>query len=92
MHILGRNGGHQFRSQLWEMWSDGSLRLHAHSDREVSRMADLMAQYQNVPMDLADASLIAAAEVLREDTVFTLDADFRIYRLRDGSALKLLPE
>lgn len=92
MHILGRNGGHRFQNQLWEMWSDGSLRLHDHSDGEASRMAALMAQYQNLPMDLADASIVAAAEVTGLREVFTLDSDFRIYRLQGGDALRIIPD
>lgn len=39
----------------------------------------------------ADASLVAAAEHLGLDRVFTLDSDFRIYRLADGSTLQIIP-
>ena len=42
-------------------------------------------------MDLADASLIAAAETLNLRQVFTIDTDFYIYRLSDGSALEVIP-
>jgi len=42
-------------------------------------------------MDLADASLIAAAETLNATRIFTLDSDFHTYRLADGSALEALP-
>jgi uncharacterized protein len=44
-----------------------------------------MEQYADHPMDLADASVIAAAEVLQTRKVFTLDkADFAAYRIRRG--------
>ena len=55
-------------------------------------MAQLMDRYQNVPMDLADASLVAVAETLVDRTVFTLDNDFRVYRLSNGNALDIVPE
>jgi predicted nucleic acid-binding protein len=42
-------------------------------------------------MDLADASLVAAAERLGLRRIFTLDSDFYIYRLLDGSALACIP-
>ena len=42
-------------------------------------------------MDLADASLVAAAESHRLRQVFTLDHHFQIYRMADGSALELVP-
>ncbi len=92
MHLAWRDGRFPFQEAIWRMRTDGFLRLHNSSNAEADRMADLMAQYRNVPMDLADASLIAAAEATGQNTLFTLDSDFRIYRLPDGSALKLLPE
>ena len=54
-------------------------------------MAVLMEKYQDRPMDLADASLVAAAERLGIRQVFTVDGDFQIYRLADGSALASVP-
>ena len=51
----------------------------------LDRALELMAQYVDRPMDLADASLIAAAEALQTRRIFTLDrTDFSIYRLRRG--------
>jgi predicted nucleic acid-binding protein len=44
-----------------------------------------MELYADHPMDLADASLIAAAESLGTRRVFTIDrADFGMYRIRRG--------
>lgn len=51
----------------------------------LSRAFELMDEYADRPMDLADASLVAAAEALRTTTVFTLDRnDFSTYRARIG--------
>jgi len=41
-------------------------------------------------MDFADASIVSAAEVLRIRRIYTLDSDFRVYRLSDGSAFDLV--
>lgn len=54
-------------------------------------MAELMRVYSDLPMDLADASVVAAAEALGERRVFTFDGHYRIYRLRDGSTLEVVP-
>ena len=54
-------------------------------------MQTLMAQYQNVPMDLADASLVAAAEVTGLRLIFTLDSDFRIYRAHNQDVFSVVP-
>jgi hypothetical protein len=44
-----------------------------------------MEEYSDHPMDLADASLVAAAEALRVTRVFTLDrSDFSAYRASIG--------
>jgi hypothetical protein len=51
----------------------------------LERAFELMEQYRDHPMDLADASLIAAAEAIPTRKVFTLDLnDFSAYRLRRG--------
>ena len=44
-----------------------------------------MVIYADHPMDLADASLVAAAETLGTRQVFTVDRnDFATYRVRRG--------
>lgn len=55
----------------------------------LSRAFELMDKYADHPMDLADASLVAAAEAHRTRTVFTLDrGDFSTYRVRVGRSWK----
>lgn len=54
-------------------------------DRALFRAFELMAQYADRPMDLADASLVVLAETLRLRKVFTIDRnDFTTYRIRQG--------
>jgi predicted nucleic acid-binding protein len=49
------------------------------------RALSLMDRYSDHPMDLADASLIVAAEALQTRKIFTLDrGDFSTYRIRRG--------
>jgi predicted nucleic acid-binding protein len=46
-----------------------------------SRITQLMKQYQNLPMDLADASLVILAEHLGHGRIFSVDQrDFNSYR------------
>ena len=89
MYFLGKSG-HTYQTALWRMRELGKLTVHSHQPQEIDRMASLMAQYRNIPMDLADASLIAAAESLDLRHVFTFDSDFYVYRLNDGSALEII--
>ena len=49
------------------------------------RAFELMEQYADRPMDLADASLVVAAEELGTRKIFTLDRnDFQAYRVKRG--------
>lgn len=75
----------------WETSAYGKLILLDLTSEEADRVAILMAKCPDRPMDLADASIVAAAERLGTRQVLTLDNDFRIYRLVDGSALELIP-
>ncbi len=91
MYLLGRYGGWFAQQELWDYVSDEILVIHHHSLNELTRMESLMAQYQNVPMDLADASLVAMAEVLHQRQIFTLDPDFYIYRLWGNQSIEVVP-
>lgn len=56
------------------------------------RAAALMERYANVPMDYADAALVALAEVFRISQVFTLDRrGFATYRWQGVGTFALLP-
>ena len=90
MYLLGAAGGYYFQSTLWNMQLDGKLVLHELTARETGRMALLMNQYQDIPMDMADASLVSVLESHSERRVFTFDTDFYIYRLTDDSALEII--
>jgi len=50
-----------------------------------------MARYRALPMDLADASLVALAEERGLSRVFTLDRHFRAYRAARGKAFSVVP-
>ncbi len=64
---------------------NGGLTIWFLDDAAVVRAFELMEQYADHPMDLADASIIVAAEALGTRSVFTIDRnDFRGYRIRRG--------
>lgn len=90
MYLLGQTGGARYQASLWRMRSAGGLVIHDLTTAEANRMAVLMARYSNVPMDMADASIVAVAESQSIRRVFAIDSDFYIYRLVDGSALEVV--
>ena len=76
MHLLGQRGGYRFQAALWRMCFRRELVLHELALEETARMAQLMEQYRDMPMDLADASLVTMAEGLALRRVFTVDRHF----------------
>ena len=70
----------------------GAFLLVPLSPASLKRIADLMRKYQDVPMDFADATLVALAEELRTKQVFTLDRrGFSVFRLRGKQAFEIFP-
>lgn len=91
MHILRARGGYRYQAELWSMYLNGRLAVHELSAVEMTRSAALMDKFNDTPMDLADASLVAVAETSTSRRVFTFDRHFWGYRLADGSALEPIP-
>lgn len=46
----------------------------------MKRIIELSEKYSNVPMDLADALLVAISELTGVENIITIDSDFHIYR------------
>lgn len=90
MYLLGEVGGHRYQAALWAMRAAGRLVLLELTPADADRACVLMDQYHDVPMDLADASLVVVAESRGLRQIFALDADFYVYRLNDGSALEVV--
>lgn len=76
---------------LWQLVRRGELRFHLSDEQEQERMQALMEQYKDTPMDLADASLVAAAEVLNVTRIFTTDTDFYVYQRHGNQSFEVLP-
>ena len=82
-HMLGPNTAGSDR--LREFIAGGGLSVWFFDRASLTRAFELMELYADHPMDLADASLIAAAESLQTRKVFTVDRrDFETYRVRRG--------
>lgn len=72
-------------ARLREFIEDGGLSVWFLEPAALTRAFELMEQYADHPMDLADASLVAAAESVGTRQVFTIDRkDFQTYRVRRG--------
>ena len=91
MHLLGRAGGWPAQEALWKLLHRDDLQLIHLDELLLRRTRALMKKYLDVPMDLADATLVAAAEKLKLKRILTLDSDFRIYRLAGKRSFEIIP-
>jgi predicted nucleic acid-binding protein len=79
MYLLQQRSGWAGANALWTLWLRRDLRLAEQSTTALARMHELMSKYADVPMALADASLVALAEDRRETRIFSLESDFHTY-------------
>ena len=77
--------------KLWDYILTGLIKFHLPDHNEEQRIATIMERYRDRPADLADASLIAAAESLDDSRILTQDRDFYIYRFKDNQDFEILP-
>ena len=83
LHLLRPGSPASFR--LTDYVRHGGIAVLPMEPESLRRCFDLMQRYADTPMDFADASIVAAAEQVGTEKVFTLDhKHFRIYRLARG--------
>ena len=81
LHLLRRVPGGV--GKLLVLWERGQLVISFSAELEKKAVSSLMKRYADVPISLADACLVRLTEIHSRSKVWTLDADFGIYR-RNG--------
>jgi len=90
-HLVGRGGGDA--ALPLEFLLRAGVTILALPAGAHQRAATLMRRYESVPMDYADATLVAAGEALGINVVFTFDQrGFDTYRLPRGKRFARLPD
>jgi uncharacterized protein len=59
-------------------------------ESDYDRLLGLMERYCDRPMDLADATLVLAAEKTGYRQILTLDSDFLFYRIGDRESFDII--
>lgn len=90
MHLL-RDGGCHAQRLLWDMLLSDDVELADLDAAATARVRALMEKYRDLPMDLADATLVAVGEQRRVRQVLTLDGHFRVYRTATRAGFEVLP-
>jgi len=81
MYLALHRGGWTMQKQLGQLLLDKLLMVYEVQESDYSGLLELMEQYRDRPMDLADATLVLAAERTGNRQILTLDSDFLFYRI-----------
>lgn len=83
-HLLTRAIGSHAQNQFIQCLVDGAFTIFQMDQGHAIRIRQLMRQYETLPMDLADASLVILAEHLGHGRIFSTDSrDFNTYRWKN---------
>jgi uncharacterized protein len=86
--LLAR-GGHDPAKAL-ALVARGVVKMGMALGEDIAAVQHLFERYDNVPASLADACLVRMSEQHAHCRVFTLDADFHIYRRHGRRVIPLL--
>ena len=78
------------QKQLGKLLLDELLIIYPIQKHDYNRLLELMEQYQDRPMDLADATLVLVAERTGDRQILTLDSDFLFYRISNQASFDVI--
>ena len=80
-YLLMRHLGGASQRAFMQAWLDGGFTIRDLDSEDGPRLVRLMRDYADLPMDLADASLVVLAENLGDGRILSTDErDFQTYR------------
>jgi uncharacterized protein len=80
-HLLLQRVGVTAQLSFMQNYTEGAFDAFELTHNHSHRLTALMVQYADLPMDLADASLVVLAEYLGHGRIFSTDRrDFSTYR------------
>ena len=91
--IVALTGGGERLDTAVALLERGVLRVGLAVEDQLADLRALMRRYRDRPISLADACLVRLAELHPGGVIFTLAADFRIYRRHGNKVIPvLMPE
>ena len=89
-HMLDFNV--QVQIDLFKWIRLGGLLIEEVNIDDIDRIITLSEKYSDIPMDLADASLVVLSEKLKIIEIITIDSDYYIYRTIEKEMLNNILE
>ncbi|WP_353929058.1 nucleic acid-binding protein [Okeanomitos corallinicola TIOX110] len=90
MYLALHRGGWVMQNQLGKLIINNMLTFYEIKITDYERLFELMKKYQDRPMDLADGTLVIAAECLGINRILTLDSDFFFYLINDSQPFNVI--
>lgn len=92
LHMLDFNSCAQLDFLRW--LQRDSITILSPGKESLDRIIQLTKEYSDLPMDFADATLLAASETTGISNIITIDSDFFVYRSLRKKMLRniLLPD
>lgn len=88
-HLLANRLGAEFAARLVDDALSNAVLVWSPSEEAMAQIPTLLRKYANLPMDLADASLVLLAEHLGHGRILTTDTrDFGAYRWKSRKPFK----
>ncbi|UBF25468.1 PIN domain-containing protein [Kovacikia minuta CCNUW1] len=90
MYLALHRGGWAMQKQLGRLLLDKLLTIYEIQENDYGHLLELMEQYRDRPMDLADATLVVMAEKTGYRQILTLDSDFLFYRIGNQDSFDVI--
>ncbi|MBD2578768.1 PIN domain-containing protein [Oscillatoria sp. FACHB-1406] len=91
MYLALHRGGWVLQNELGKLLLNGLLSIYEIQNSDYNRLFELMEKYRDRPMDLADATLVLAAEKTGYRKILTIDSDFFFYLIGDRDTFDIIP-
>ena len=85
-HLLSFSSLAQVGLMTWMKRS--GVRIFPLGVEHLDRLIQLVKKYSDLPLDLADGSLVVAAEDTAATDILTIDSDYSVYRTASGRAIR----
>jgi len=91
-YLIGRQLGPKSEAEFFRSISDGELALEVLTASDLTRIAELVETYVDLPLGGTDASVVAIAERYAQTRIATLDIrHFSVVRPAHADGFELLP-
>jgi uncharacterized protein len=91
-YMIGRRISAEAEARFFRSIANGDILIDALIEADLVRIADLVDTYSDLPLGGTDASLIALAERLGQDTIATLDRrHFSVVRPAHVPGFQIVP-